>query len=187
MDRFSYIEMWLADAGLAGTSRWEPAYREWLDYFEQLGIEEVGMGWLLVTRADGHAPHVRLESWPHAVAQPVGHVFARHVDAVTAAGLSESDLLRSSPRLHDVLQETTGEAGAEDPRHIVWRQTSGLLRGLEVTTVTGAVLGALDGDLSVAQVVGAVAQILDLDARAVAEEALPVVRRALEEQYLVPY
>ncbi len=186
LDRFAYIEMWLTDAGLAGTDRWEPAYREWLAYFETLGIQEVGMGWLLLTRAGRDVPHVRIESWPHAVTQPVGHVFARHHDAVTAAALSESSLLELRPRLRDVLQETMGAPGAEHPEHIVLRQTAGLLRGLAVSTVTGAVLGALDGELSVAQVAGAVAQILELDTRAVADEALPIVRRALEEQYLFP-
>lgn len=185
LDRFAYIEMWLADAGMAGTERWEAAYREWLDYFESLGIEEVGMGWLLLTRAGRDVPHVRIESWPHAVAKPLGHVFARHHDAVTAASLPVAELLQMSPRLHDVVQETMGTPGAEHPAHIVLRQTSGLLRGMELDTVTGAVLGALDGDLAVGRVVDAVASILEVEPDAVAAQALPVVRRALEEQYLL--
>ena len=119
LDRFAYIEMWLTDAGLAGTDRWEPAYREWLAYFETLGIQEVGMGWLLLTRAGRDVPHVRIESWPHAVTQPVGHVFARHHDAVTAAALSESSLLELRPRLRDVLQETMGAPGAGDLTRLV--------------------------------------------------------------------
>lgn len=186
LDRFAYIEMWLADAGLAGTEGWEPAYHRWLDYFDGLGIHEVGMGWLLLTRAGREVPHVRIESWPHAVAQPVGHVFDRHQGAVTAAGLPEDELLSLRPRLHQVVQETTGSPGAEHPSHIVLRQTSGLLRGLELGTVTAAVLGALDGDLRVGQVVDAVARILDEDVADVVREALPVVRQALEEQYLLP-
>ena len=53
---FAYIEMWLTDAGLLGTPQWEPAYRDWLAYFERLGIREVGMGWLLLTKAGRECP-----------------------------------------------------------------------------------------------------------------------------------
>ncbi len=184
LDRFAYIEMWLTDAGLLGTSRWEPAYREWLAYFDQLGIREVGMGWLLLTRSGRRHPDVRCESWPHAVAQPVGDMFAAHAVAVDASRLSDADLLRLAPRLTDVVAETLGEPGAADPEHLVLRQRTGLLRGMRLTTVTGAVLGALDGDLTVSQVIAAVAQLLEVPVGDVAAEVFPALRQALVEQYL---
>lgn len=186
LDRFAYIEMWLTDAGLAGTDRWEPAYRRWLDYFDRLGIDEVGMGWLLLTKAEREEPHIRIESWPHAVAQPVGEVFARHRAAVDASLLGEDELLELKPRLADVVQETTGAPGAEDPEYIVFRQRTGLLRGMKMSTVTAAILGACDGELSVGVIIDAVAQILELDPADIRAETLPVLRQALEEQYLRP-
>ncbi|MDU7361420.1 MAG: methyltransferase [Propionibacteriaceae bacterium] len=186
LDVYSYIEMWLADAGLAGSPEWMPAYTKWLEYFEQLGISEVGMGWILITDAGRATPHVRVESWPHAVQQPVGHVFARHRAAVDAATVSDDALLASKPRLADVRQETVGAPGAEDPEHIVFRQTTGLLRGMTADTGLAAVLGALDGDLTVGQVLAAVAQILELDTAEFVAEMIPKLRQALEEQYLVP-
>ena len=48
----AYVELWLADAGLAGSPDYRQRYAEWLDYFAELGIEAVGMGWLLLTRAE---------------------------------------------------------------------------------------------------------------------------------------
>lgn len=185
LDKFSYIEMWLTDAGLAGTPEWRPAYTRWLEYFETLGIDEVGMGWILATRAERETPHVRFESWPYAVQQPVGHVFAQHRAAVDAAQLPLEELLASRPKLVDVEQETIGAPGAEDPAHIVFRQTTGLRRGLKADTALAAVLGALDGDLTVGQVIGAVASLLDLEVNELAAELLPKVREALEEQYLI--
>ncbi|MDO5068044.1 MAG: methyltransferase [Propionibacteriaceae bacterium] len=184
LDRFTYIEMWLTDAGLAGTSQWEPAYRRWLDYFERLDIDEVGLGWLLLTNSGRTTPDIRCESWPHAVAQPVGAMFAAHAQALDAARLPEAELLELSPALGHVVLETTGQPGAADPEHLVLRQRTGLLRGLQLTTATGAVLGALDGDLSVGRTIAAVAHLLGQPAAEVAAEVLPVVRQALAEQYL---
>lgn len=186
LDKYTYIEMWLTDAGLAGSAAWRPAYERWLAYFDQLGIEEVGMGWILLTDAGRDEPHVRVESWPHAVQQPVGEVFARHRAAVDASLVPDDELLASCPVLTDVRQETLGQPGAEDPEHLVFRQTRGLLRGLEADTAFGAVLGALDGDLTVGQVLAAVAQILEVDEGALRAEILPKVREALLEQYLRP-
>lgn len=185
MDKFSYIELWLADAGLAGTPQWRPAYEQWLDYFEELGIVEVGMGWILLTKAGRAEPHIRIESWPHAVQQPVGEVFARHRAAVDAALLSDEELWASRPELVGVRQETMGVPGAEDPEYIVFRQTTGLLRGMRADTVVAAVLGALDGELTVGQVCSAVAQLLGREPASVARQVLPEIRGALEEQYLI--
>lgn len=185
LDVFSYIEMWLTDAGLAGSDAWEPAYRRWLDHFADLGITGVGMGWLLLTAAGRETPHLRFESWPHAVAQPVGDVFVRNRSAVDAATMPLADLLTSRPSLGDVVQETFGEPGAEDATHIVLRQRSGLLRAIKVGTVDGAVLGALDGELTLGQVISAVANVMALDAAEVAAQVMPVVRDALLDQILL--
>ncbi len=186
LDVFSYIEMWLTDAGLAGNPQWHPAYRRWLAYFEDLGIAEVGMGWLLLTAAGRETPHLRFESWPHAVAQPVGEVFAGNRAAVDASTVDLDVLLSSRPRLGDVVQETVGQPGAQDPTHVVLRQRSGLLRAIKVGTADGAVLGALDGELTLGQVISAVASVLQVDAAMVAAEVIPVVRDALLDQILLP-
>lgn len=186
LDKFSYVEMWLTDAGLAGSSKWEPAYRRWLDYFDGLGINEVGMGWILLTAANRKEPHRRYESWPHAVAQPVGDVFVRNRAAVDAATLPLRELLASRPQLVDVVQETIGEPGAEDPTHVVLRQRTGLLRAMRVGTADGAVLGALDGELTLAQVISAVALVLEQDSTDVAALVVPIVRKALLDQMLLP-
>ncbi|MCC2594391.1 class I SAM-dependent methyltransferase [Tessaracoccus sp. OS52] len=184
LDRYSYIELWLTDAGLVGSEEWRPAYERWLAYFDELGIEEVGMGWILLTAAGRDEPHLRFETWPHAVEQPVGVVFAHDRAAVDASRLPLADLLAASPRLGDVRQETLGEPGAADPQHIVLRQRTGLLRAIEVGTAEAAVLGSLDGELTLSQVVAAVAQILEIDAADLAAGVVPVVRQALLDQML---
>lgn len=186
MDKYGYIELWLTDAGLAGSPEWRPAYERWLAYFDELGITEVGMGWMLVTNSGRATPHRRFESWPYAVQQPVSEVFARHRAAVDAATMELPQLLESTPALKHVQQETIGEPGAADPQHIVFRQTTGLRRGLEADTALAAVLGALDGSLSIARVAQAVAHLLELSPAELLAELVPRLREALEEQYLDP-
>lgn len=186
LDVFAYTEMWLTDAGLAGSADWEPQYRSWLAYFRELGISEIGMGWLLLTAAGREQPHQRFESWPHAVAQPVGDVFVDNRRAVDAATQPLHQLLNSRPRLGDVVQETVGEPGAEDPTHVVLRQRTGLLRAIKVGTADGAVLGALDGELTLGQVIAAVASVLGVEAADVGAQVVPVVRDALLDQLLLP-
>lgn len=182
LDVYSYIEMWLADAGLAGTPRWRPAYDEWLGYFAHLGIEAVGMGWVQLVQAGRERPDITCESWPHLVAQPVGDVFAARRARVDASRALDADLLASRPTLAaDVQQETLGDPGAEDPEFIVYRQRTGLCRAMRLDTASAAVLGACDGDLTLGDLVSAVSQLLGSDVTAT---VLPSVREALRDGLL---
>ena len=182
LDVYSYIEMWLADAGLAGTPGWRTAYREWLDYFAHLGIRAVGMGWIQLVNTGRERPDVVAESWPHQVSQPVGGVFAARRLAVDAARLPDGELLASRWVLaSDVQQETLGDPGAEDPEFIVYRQRTGLCRAMKLDTASAAVLGACDGDLTLGELCGAVGQLLGSD---ITMGVLPVVRQALRDGLL---
>lgn len=185
LDVFEYIEMWLADAGLSTSHHYGPRYREWLGYFTDLGIESVSMGWITLTMAGRETPDVTVESWPWQVEQPVGDALGRHADDLTAAGSSDDDLLaRAWTMRDDVIEEATGRPGAEGPEHLVLRQTSGLRRAIETDTALAAVLGACDGDLTLGQIVPAVAQLLEVDAAALAGDVLPRFRNAIREGFL---
>lgn len=184
LDIYSYIEMWLTDAGLGGTSRWRDAYDEWLAYFESLGIIGVGMGWMQVTAAGRDHPERRYETWPHQVTQPVAEVFARRQARVDASRLGQAELLASRLELaSDVTQETIGDPGAADPEFIVYRQHVGLCRAMKLGTASAAVLGACDGDLSLGEIIAAVSHLLDAN---ITTEVLPDIREALAEAMVTP-
>ena len=58
------------------------------------------------------------------------------------------------------------------------------IAAIKADTALAATLGALDGDLTVGQVVAAVAQVLEVDANELAADVLPRIREALLDQFL---
>ena len=55
LDPYAYVEIWLADAGLTGSPEYADAVRRLVDYFDRLGIEAVGLGWLTLRRTGAYA------------------------------------------------------------------------------------------------------------------------------------
>jgi len=185
LDVYSYIELWLTDAGLSGSPRWKTAYRQWLDYFEGLGITGVGMGWITLTRAGRNQPVTRFETWPWEVLQPVGAALGRARLDNSRLEASDEELLKINFALReDVVQETLGSPGAPEPSHLVLRQTTGLKRALQVDTASGGILGACDGELPLGVIVGAVSRLLDLDQEVARPAALGRVREAIADGFL---
>lgn len=187
LDPYEYIEIWLADAGLAGSREYARRYAEWLDYFASAGIEAVGLGWLALRRSRRAEPELRFEEWPHAVHQPVGRAIGDFFEAVGPSRLPDAEFLAGAWRVRpDVVQETIGAPGAADPSHVVLRQQFGLGRAVEAGTALAAVVGACDGELPAGVLIGAVAGLLDADPEALRDEVLPQLRRLVVDGYLLP-
>jgi len=188
VDPATYVELWLKDAGLQGAADYVGRYDTWLAWFEEQGIEAVGFGWINLRRvADGRAAVTRLEEWPYDVEQPVAPALGAWGDAVeTLADLREDDALLAARLVvrPDVQQETLGAPGAEDPHTVVLRQQRGLRRARKADTVEAALVGACDGELSVGQILDALAQLLDRDAADTRATYLPAVRELVEEGFL---
>lgn len=185
LDVYEYIEIWLADAGLTGDSAYAHRYRAWLDYFDSLDITAVGLGWLHVHRSGTTTPDLRIEQWPHAVAQPVGAAFAAHRQAVAYARRTDSEVLATHWHLAgDVVQETLGQPGAPDPSHVVLRSQRGFRRATEVGTALGGVVGACDGELPLGAIIAAVAGLLDVDAQDLVADLMPRIREMLSDAML---
>jgi SAM-dependent methyltransferase len=188
LDTYSYIELWLADSGLAavGGPEYRAAYDRWCAYFDRLGMSAVGMGWLLLTNTGRSEPQVTIEDWPHPVVQPIGPAWADRIDGVeVACRLSDAELLAKRWQLApDVTQETVGRPGAADPQRIVLRQHRGFCRAVTATTELAAVVGACDGELALSQILGAVASIMGLETGPVQTAVLPQMRRLITDDLL---
>ncbi|WP_375431066.1 methyltransferase [uncultured Friedmanniella sp.] len=187
LDPYEYVELWLADAGLAGSPDYARRYAEWLDYFATLGIEAVGMGWLTLHRAGRDDPWLRVEDWPYGIEQPIAPAIEAELAAVDLErGLDDAGLLSRAWLLApDVVEETTGVPGAADPQHLVLRQQRGFRRAIEPGTALAGVLGACDGDLDLATLISSVAGLLDADPAALTAELLPRIRPLVVDGFLL--
>ena len=186
-DPAEYVELWLKDAGVHGRPDYPERYDAWLAWFEEQGVEGVGFGWLHLRRVD-RDPVVHLEEWPFEVEQPLGPEVAdraRRTDFLAAHDDEALLAARLTVRV-DVRQETVGEVGADDPESIVLRQQRGMRRARRADTVEAGLVGASDGDLTVGQLLAALASLLDLDPAVLCRERVAAVRELVADGYLLP-
>jgi hypothetical protein len=186
-DPAEYIELWLKDAGVHGRPDYPQRYDAWLAWFDEQHVEAVGFGWLHLHRVD-REPVVHLEEWPFEVEQPLGPEVADRARRTRfLAGADDETLLDSRLTVRvDVRQETVGEVGADDPETIVLRQQRGMRRARQVDTVEAGLVGASDGDLTVRQLLHALASLLDEDAEALCRDRVAGVRELVAAGYLLP-
>ena len=190
-DPASYVEMWLKDSGHhpstgGSVEDYRIRYDTWLAWFEEIGAEGVGFGWINLRRTDGQS-RLRAEVWPYEVAQPLGpEVDAYFAREAALDALDDSGLLGSRLKLRsDILQQTEGIPGAADPAVVMLRQQIGMRRARQVDTTTAAWVGACDGDLPLGTIIDAVAELLGSDADTTRAEALVTARELVAEGYLV--
>ncbi|MCC3290075.1 MULTISPECIES: methyltransferase [unclassified Arthrobacter] len=184
-----YAEMWLRDAA-QGREREEyaAAYAGYLEDFASRDVGTVGFGslWLRRRRKPGAEPLRRFEEITHPIEQPVGP----HLDAA----VRRFDWVSSRTKLEtvhllvadDVTEERHQRPGAEHPGVILLRQGAGLRRtNLMSTELTGFV-SACDGELSVGQIVSALAALLDRPEPEFGENLIAEVRNLVLDGFLVP-
>lgn len=183
LDPAEYVELWLRDAGLHGRPEYTSRYDAWLSWLDQQQVEAIGMGWINLHNVEGAT---RAEEWPYEIEQPIGpHVLDRFdrqeqlPEDLTGLYLTTAE---------DVIQETAGPPGAEDPATIVLRRQRGMRRAEQADTVLAGFVGACDGDLSVGQILNALADILDREGRddreALYADYLPQIRRLITDGFL---
>jgi methylase of polypeptide subunit release factors len=185
VDPSEYVEMWLADAGLATSADYVQRDDAWLDWFGEVGIEAVGFGWLSM-RETAAAPVHRFEEWTGEIAPPIGPAVAawgRRADLLR--GLDDDGLLAHAFRqASDLVEETRGPVGAEHPESIVLRLQQGVRRARQVDTVEAGLVSASEGDLTAGQILDALASLLDRDAADLRRTYAGSVRELVADGFL---
>lgn len=195
VDLPTYVELWLKDAGKhpatgGDVDDYRRRYDTWLSWFEDQGAVAVGFGWVVLRSLGGPgtastsaaAPDVRIEQWPYDVAQPLAPEVADHLDRVAwLRSIEDAALAATTLQLRaDVVQESIGPAGAEDPATIVLRQQAGMRRARQVSTAEAAFAGACDGEVPVGALLAAVAELVGGDL------GIGTVRDLVAEGWLEP-
>ncbi|NUU20118.1 MAG: class I SAM-dependent methyltransferase, partial [Streptomycetaceae bacterium] len=186
-DPAQYAELWLRDAGDHHSPDYAARYDAWLDAFEQDGVESIGFGWISMRRTGAAVSAVHIEEWPHPVEQPLGAEIAawfRRQEALRAR--DDAALLDTAFRLAPaVLQEQTGQPGAEDPEYVVLRQQRGMCRADRVDTVGAALAGASDGRLTAGAIVDAIAELLGEDRAQLRDAVTGPLRSLIADGFLL--
>lgn len=193
LDPAEYAETWIRDGGTTPEREpeaWASAYGAWLDDFASRDVEAIGFGLVLLRRPLPGEPVTlrRLEEHTGSVRQPLG----AHLEASLAAHLwleTLDDAALVAERLvvaADVTEERFYTPGAADPNIVILRQGDGLGRGVHCSTSLAALVGACDGELTVGQIVAAIASIVEVSAAELVAELLPAVRGLVRDGFLTP-
>jgi methylase of polypeptide subunit release factors len=191
LDAAEYAETWLRDAGVVPEREragFEEAYEAYLTDFAARGVVAVGFGIVTLRRPPGGEPTLRrLEEHEGALPQPlgphIGQVFAAHD---WLASRSDDEVMSErwvvAP---DVTRETYGKPTLDDPEHILIRQGGGLGRAIKADTALAGFVGACDGELTGAQIAGALAVLLEVDSAPMREGLAAAVRELARDGMLV--
>jgi methylase of polypeptide subunit release factors len=189
LDPLSYAELWIRDGGTsAGSPGFARLIEAWLEDFAAREVDGVGFGYILLRRPEAGAPTLaRYERIAQALGDsPLGAHLAEALAAhdrltrLDDAGLEASVLLVAP----DVSEARHHLPGWEAPSVIELRQGGGFARTIEVDPALAALVGACDGDLAVGPLLGAIAELLEVDAAALRDDLLPRVRELIFTGFL---
>lgn len=194
-DPAEYAELWLRDGGLTpdrDRARFETAYEAWLADLASRDVEGIGFGFVTLRRPAGEgaavSPWRRVEEITGTVAQPLGATIAGVLDAVDLVrGLTgEALLARRWVVAGDVTDERYFTPGEASPRVMLLRAGGGFSRTVQTEAGLAAFVGACDGELTGAQIVGALGALLELDSAALAAELETQLRGLITDGLLLP-
>lgn len=190
LDPAEYAETWIRDGGTTSDrepAAWAAAYGAWLDDFASRDVEGVGFGIVTLRRPVSGQPSLRrLEEHTGSVRQPLGAHLARSLAGHDWLATRDDAQLAAAHLVTapDVTEERYLTPGAADPNVVILRQGDGLGRGVHASSPLAALVGACDGELTVGQIVGALAALFEVPADALAAELLPAVRNLVRDGFL---
>jgi SAM-dependent methyltransferase len=168
-----YAETWIRDGGTRSGDEFDRLSDAWLDDFEARDVTGVGFGYLTLRKPAVGAPTLRrLER----LDGPVGNALGQHIGATLAAhdwqaSLDDHALSRAMLTVaSDVTEERHYWPGDEHPAVMNLKQGGGFARSYPLDTALAAVVGACDGELSIAAICGALAELLSDDEDGVHED-----------------
>ncbi|TCK64641.1 methyltransferase [Curtobacterium sp. PhB136] len=193
-DPAAYAETWIRDGGTKpGTADFDQLVGAWLDDFQARKVTGVGFGYVVVRkgRTGGPAHLRRFERVPETLGSNpagLGATVARVLDAAEWLAAHDDEALAAAHlrTAGDVTEERYYWPGNDDPTVMTLVQGGGFGRRVDADTALAAFVGACDGDLSVAAIIGALAQITGVDEQVLAADLLPAARDLVLDGLLTP-
>ena len=192
-----YAETWLQDASQGRDSdAYANAYADYLRDFASRNVAGIGFGYILLRRpetvtVDG-APvwnfttDTRFEEILYPIEQPVGPHLAATLEREAWLDARESILAERLVVAEDVTEERHQKPGAEHPGVILLRQGAGLRRTNLLSTELAGFVSASDGDLTVGQLIPALATLLEREDKEFADALYAEVCNLVRDGFLLP-
>jgi len=177
-----YAELWIRDGGT--TPRDEAFGRmleAWLDDFVAREVTAIGFGYVLLRRGAAGAPLRRLEK----LTQPLSGTGRALGDGLAAHDALADGIPRTLVTASDVTEARHLMPGDDDPSVIELRQGGGFGRTISVDTALAGFVGACDGDLTVSQIVSALADLFEVPLADLWADLEPRIRRLVLDGFLV--
>jgi hypothetical protein len=188
-----YAELWIRDGG---TTPREPAFgrmlETWLDDFAARGVTAVGFGYVLLRRpastipdpsgVDGPKPLRRFER----LSQPLSSPGRALRDGLAAHDLLAGGIPQTLVTASDVTEARHYMPGDDEPSVIELRQGGGFGRTISADTAIAGFVGACDGELTVAQIAAALADLFEVPLADLWAELEPRIRELVQDGFLVP-
>jgi hypothetical protein len=179
-----YVTAWLRDTDEG--SRFDRLYDAWVDWFEQRRVEAVAFGVLAMRRRTDGSGSVVLEDVVQTVAATWGDEVLDHFarrDALATDLLDICWRLRDDVRLHQVASRDDDGWLVESS---VLQQSAGLRWSGGTDDHGAALLAACDGTMPLRTLFALLAAGAGIPESEAVGQGLPVVRRLVEQGFLVP-
>lgn len=178
-----YAELWIRDGG---TTPREPAFGRmlaaWLDDFAARGVTAIGFGYVLLRRPGSAGEALRRFE---KLSQPLSAAGRALRDGLAAHDLLQGGIPRTLVTASDVTEARHHMPGNDDPSVIELRQGGGFGRTVAVDSALAGFVGACDGELTVSQIVGALADLFDVPLADLWADLEPRIRELVLDGFLV--
>lgn len=179
----AYAELWIRDGG---TTPREAAFgrmlEAWLDDFSARGVTAIGFGYVLLRRAaDGLDPLRRFET----LSQPLSAPGRALRDGLAAHDVLGAGIPQTLVTASDVTEARHYMPGNDDPSVIELRQGGGFGRTVAADSALAGFVGACDGELTVAQIAAALADLFEVPLAELWNELEPRIRELVRDGFLV--
>ena len=178
-----YVTAWLRDTDEG--PRFDALYDEWVDWFAQRRVEAIAFGVLALRRRTSGTPTVVLDDVTQPVAATWGEEVVDHFarrDALDADPLDVCWRLRDDVRLHQVASRDDDGWAVESA---LLQQSAGLRWSGGTDEHGAALLAACDGSMPLRTLFSLLAAGAGIAEGEAVEQGLPVVRRLVEQGFLV--
>ncbi|WP_154606223.1 MULTISPECIES: DUF7059 domain-containing protein [Arthrobacter] len=189
-----YAETWLQDASQGrDQDAYANAYEDYLLDFASRNVAGIGFGYILLRRPESQpqqpgafSTSTRFEEILYPIEQPVGPHLVTTLEREQWLERHENILFEYLTVAQDVTEERHQKPGAEHPGVILLRQGAGLRRTNLLSTELAGFVSASDGELTVGQLIGALAALLERDDAEFADGLCADVRNLVRDGFLIP-